>query len=313
MKDSDNSAGRARTVDIALDDAGQRIDNYLLRVLRGVPRGHVYRLLRRGEVRVNGGRVRPTRRLAAGDRVRLPPVRTERHAEGHLPPHLLDRLRDAVLHEDDDVIVVDKPAGLAVHAGSGLGGGLIDGLRVLRPELPALSLVHRLDRGTSGCLLLAKRRRVLRALQNALRERAFGKTYAAVLVGDWPGPEQRIEVPLRREVRHGGGRFVRADPEGKPAVSHFRRLDSGRGLVRVDVDIETGRTHQIRVHATCMGHPILGDDKYGDRKRERAILGAPPPRLFLHARRLAFVLDGREIVVESAVPGVFDRILLEAE
>lgn len=297
---------RARTVETTGDDVGQRIDNYLMRVLRGVPRGHVYKLLRKGEVRVNGRRARPVYRLAAGDRVRIPPVREERHAEGRLPEHLLARLRGRILHEDDDVIVIDKPAGLAVHAGSGLGGGLIDGLRELRPDLPALSLVHRLDRDTSGCLLLAKSRRVLRALQGALREQRFEKTYQAVLVGDWRGPEVTVDAPLTRDLRRGNERIVRVDPvHGQAACSRFRRLAGNGSLTRVEVTIETGRTHQIRVHAVHLGFPLLGDAKYGNRRAERACLGQRPTRLFLHAWRLGFPLGNERIVVESPLPADF--------
>lgn len=305
------NASSVRVVEAAAGDEGQRIDNFLLRVLRGVPRGHVYRLLRRGEVRVNGGRVRPPYRLTTGDRVRLPPVRGERHAGGRLPAHLLDRLRDAIVHETDDVIVIDKPAGLAVHAGSGLGGGLIDGLRELRPDLPGLALVHRLDRDTSGCLLLAKRRTVQKELQLAMREAAFEKVYRAILVGDWAGPEARVDVALRRSVRRDNERIVHADPLGRPAVSHFRRLaaTSRAGLTPVEVRLETGRTHQIRAHALHLGYPVLGDTKYGSRRRERAVLGWPTPRMFLHAHRLAFPLAGEIIRVESPVPPVFVDIL----
>jgi 23S rRNA pseudouridine955/2504/2580 synthase len=295
-----------RTVETTSDDAGQRIDNYLMRVLRGVPRGHVYRLLRRGEVRVNGGRVRPVYRLAEGDRVRIPPVREQRHAEGRLPNHLLARLKERILLEDDAILVIDKPAGLAVHAGSGLGGGLIDGLRELRPDLPALSLVHRLDRDTSGCLLLAKNRRILRELQRALRDQRFEKTYQAVLVGDWAGPATTVDAPLLRDVRRGNERIVRVDPVGgQHARSRFQRLAGNGGLTRVEVIIETGRTHQIRVHAAHLGFPVLGDDKYGNRRAERAGLGQRPARLYLHAWRLAFPLGDRRVEVESPVPREF--------
>ena len=299
-----------RTVEAGAGDAGQRIDNYLMRVLRGVPRGHVYRLLRRGEVRVNGRRVRAHQRLAAGDRVRIPPVTEQRHAEGRLPGHLLERLRNALLYEDEHVVVVDKPAGIAVHAGSRLGGGLIDGLRELRPDLPELALVHRLDRDTSGALLLARDRQSLRALQASLRAQEFEKVYQAVLLGDWPGPQETVDAPLRRDVRRGQERIVRVDPQrGQPARSVFRRLASGNGLTRVEVALITGRTHQIRVHAAHLGYPVVGDDKYGRRRAERACLGRAPPRLMLHAARLRFPVGDRQITVDSPPPELFDTLL----
>ena len=295
----------ARTVTAGADDADQRIDNYLLRVLRGVPRSRIYRLLRKGEVRVNGGRVRPTHRLAVGDRVRLPPVRTERHAEGRLPDAMLERLRDAVIYEDERALVIDKPAGLAVHGGTGLGAGAIDGMRALRPDIGALELVHRLDRDTSGCLLLAKGRPALRTLQAELRAGGFHKVYAAVLVGQWPGPERTVDQPLRRDVLQSGERMVRIDPEGRHARSHFRRLDAGTALTLARVEIETGRTHQIRVHAASLGHPILGDTKYGDARTGRAALGRKPPRLFLHAWRLGFTGAHGRVEIESPLPDEF--------
>jgi 23S rRNA pseudouridine955/2504/2580 synthase len=294
-----------RTECAGADDAGQRIDNYLLRVLRGVPRTRVYRLLRKGEVRVNGGRVKPGYRLQAGDQVRLPPVRAERHPDGRLPPAALDRLRDSILYEDERCLVIDKPAGLAVHAGSGLAAGVIDGMRELRPDLGGLELVHRLDRDTSGCLMLARGRQALRALQRELREGGFGKTYAALLVGHWAGPEKTVDVALRRDVLSSGERMVRADPAGKSARSHFRRLDGTDRLTLVEVVIETGRTHQIRVHAAGLDHPVLGDTKYGDPRAARAALGRKPPRLYLHAWKLAFTGAEGRVTVESPVPAEF--------
>lgn len=305
---SDSAA--VRSVEAGSGEAGQRIDNFLLRELRGVPRGHVYRLLRRGEVRVNGRRVRPTQRLVEGDRVRIPPVRDERHADGRLPAHLLARLRDAICYEDERVLVVDKPAGIAVHAGSGLGGGVIDGLRALRPELRELALVHRLDRDTSGCLLLAKGRATLRELQRALRERSGDKQYQAVLLGEWSEAAATVDAALHRDRRAGGERVVRVDADrGRPARSHFRRLAVGGGLTRVAVRIESGRTHQIRVHAAHLGHPVLGDAKYGRRRDDRARLGRPAPRLFLHAEALRLPLGDDWLDVSAPVPDIFATVL----
>lgn len=298
-----------RVVAVAAEDDGQRVDNFLLRELRGVPRTRIYRFLRKGEVRVNGGRVRPARRLRAGDKVRIPPVRAERHADGQLPRHLLERLRQAVLFEDDEALVIDKPAGMAVHAGSGLGAGVVDGLRELRPETPRLELVHRLDRDTSGCLLLAKGRTALRRLQAGLRSESAEKAYRAILVGEWHETERSVRVPLRRDVLQSGERMVRVDPEGRSAVSHFRRLRVDCGVTEVEVLLETGRTHQIRVHAAHLGHPVAGDRKYGDASRERGLPVGRAPRMMLHARRLAFDgADGR-IAVESMVPATFEAMI----
>lgn len=314
MSESAAPSPKARTVEVGADDAGQRIDNYLLRILRSVPRTRVYRLLRRGEVRVNGGRIRASYRLSAGDRVRVPPVHGQRYAGGKLPAPLLERLRDATLYEDADALVLDKPAGVAVHAGTGLGGGIIDGLRELRPDIARLELAHRLDRDTSGCLLLAKSRTALRRLQGELRGGGFEKVYHAVLIGDWLGPTVTTDARLRRYMPASGERLVRADPEGRTARSHFRRIASVGGLTLVEVRIETGRTHQIRVHAAGLGHPVAGDSKYGQRERERALFpGGRAPRLLLHASGLGFTgADGSRVRVDSALPAELEAIRASA-
>lgn len=307
--DGGSPAGRVRTVAVGPDAAGQRVDNFVMRALRGVPRTRIYRLLRRGEVRVNGGRSKPARRLELGDRVRLPPVRREQFSEGRLPESVLERLRDAVLFEDAESIVVDKPDGVAVHAGSGLGGGLIDGLRSLRPDIERLELVHRLDRDTSGCILLAKGRPALKRLQQALRAGEFDKIYRALLLGEWAGPEETVAANLRRDRTGSGERIVRVDPAGQTARSVFRRLRRGRGLTEVEVALGTGRTHQIRVHAAHLGHPVAGDAKYGAPDRERAALGRRAPRLFLHAQRLRFPGAAGMVTIESGVPVAFERAM----
>ena len=305
MKSAADSAQGPRQVVAGEDDSGQRIDNFLLRTWRGMPRMRVYRLLRRGEVRVNGGRVKPAYRLRAGDRVRLPPVRHEKHGGGHLPSAQRERLRNSIRHEDAETLVLDKPAGMAVHAGSGLGGGVIDGLRALRPDIPGLELVHRLDRDTSGCLLLAKGRQALRRLQAGLRAGEFTKVYRALLLGDWPGPEAIVDAPLRRNVLASGERMVRVEAGGKHALSRFRRLDGNGRVTLVEVEIETGRTHQIRVHAAHLGHPVVGDPKYGDRAGERAALGKRAPRMYLHALRLTFRGTQGATTVECPLPKDF--------
>jgi 23S rRNA pseudouridine955/2504/2580 synthase len=301
---SGDRSGRssARTVEVDADAAGQRIDNFLMRELRGVPRARVYRLLRRGEVRINGGRIKPQRRLSSGDRVRIPPVQCEQFAEGRLPPGLMERLRTAVLYEDDSMLAVDKPAGVAVHGGTGLGGGLIDGLRALRPDIDRLDLVHRLDRDTSGCVLLAKGRPALKRLQAALRAGRFDKVYRAVLLGDWGACEQWVHARLRRDRTPSGERIVRVDGAGRLAASHFRRVSADAGATEVEVTIDTGRTHQIRVHARHMGLPVAGDTKYGDAEAERALWGRRASRLMLHAQRLSVPTADGPVTIESAVP-----------
>ena len=263
---------------------GQRIDNLLLRALRGVPRSRVYSMLRRGEVRVDGRRVRATHRVRTGERLRLPPVRSAPPA-GEAPPspELAARLRAAVLHEDDDLLVMNKPAGLAVHGGSGVRTGLVEALRSLPPPRPFLELVHRIDRDTSGCVLLAKRRRTLLALHDALRDRRAEKVYLALVDGRWPARLRRLEAPLERVLAANGERFVRVSAAGKPALSHVRVLRRFAGATLLEVRPETGRTHQIRVHLAHAGHPILGDPKYalGEVRARSEALGVA--RLCLHA------------------------------
>ena len=263
--------------------AGQRLDNFLLGRLKGVPKSHVYRLLRKGEVRVNKGRAKPDYRLEAGDVVRLPPVR---RPEPGVPPaggrSAGLRLEDRILHEDGRLIVLDKPSGIAVHGGSGLSHGVIEALRAARPEAPYLELVHRLDRETSGCLLIAKRRSTLRALHELLREGRVEKRYLALVRGAWELGEVRLEDRLRKTTR-AGERVVTVDEGGKAAASIFRPVEIGAVASLLEVRIVTGRTHQVRVQAAEAGHPLAGDDRYGDREFNRRMKGLGLRRLFLHA------------------------------
>lgn len=273
--------------EISPEDAGQRIDNYLLRTLKGVPRSRVYRLLRKGEVRVDGRRARPTRRLEAGEVVRLPPLQGVRRelAQRGVQDGLAERLRDGILYEDDALLVIDKPAGLAVHGGSSVRIGLIEALKQLRPDDRFLELVHRIDRETSGCLMVARRRSALRALHEALREGRITKHYRALLVGRFVGV-QRIDSPLERMRDTHAERPVRVSEQGKQAVSHFRAVESLGAYTRVDVQIETGRTHQIRAHARHIGHPVAGDARYGSPEANQALAAVGLQRLSLHAERL---------------------------
>ena len=270
-------------VQISEDVAGQRLDNFLLARLKGVPKSHVYRLLRKGEVRVNKGRAKPDYRLEAGDIVRLPPVR--RPAAGSTPPRGRSagvRLEARIIHEDDRLMVLDKPSGIAVHGGSGLSHGVIEALRAARPDAPYLELVHRLDRETSGCLLIAKRRSTLRALHELLREGRVEKRYLALVKGRWELGQVRLEDQLRKIVR-GGERVVTVDEGGKTAASIFRPVEIGSAASLLEVRIMTGRTHQIRVQAAEAGHPLAGDQRYGDRDYNKKMKALGLERLFLHA------------------------------
>lgn len=303
----------ARRVRAGEGSAGQRLDNFLLRELGGLPRSRVYRLLRKGEVRVNGKRKQADYRLAADDEVRLPPVRLE-PAEGTAPRRVPDALQDAVraaiVHEDERVLVLNKPAGLAVHGGSGLAFGAIEALRALRPEEP-LELVHRLDRETSGCLVVARTRAALRSAHALLREGGVEKHYAALVAGRWRIGRKTIDAPVLTNARQGGERVVRVHRAGKIAVSVFDpvRAFGGRATL-MDVAIHTGRTHQIRVHAAFAGHPVAGDDKYGDREANAALRALGLKRMFLHAASIAFRWpDGPAFRAEAPLPPELDSVL----
>jgi 23S rRNA pseudouridine955/2504/2580 synthase len=276
---------------IAVDaeHAGQRIDNFLITRLKGVPKSHVYRILRTGEVRRNGGRVKAQERLEAGDVVRLPPVRVAERDTTELPLKLLrSRIEPRILYEDDDLLVLNKPSGMAVHGGSGLSYGVIEALRELRPHSRALELVHRLDRDTSGCLLIAKKRSALKALHEQFRDDDVNKRYVALLAGQWAQSRWRVDAPLKKNVLQSGERMVRVARDGKAAVTEFRRLTRYAEATLVEARPITGRTHQIRVHALHMGHPVAGDERYGDETSNRRLRQLGLKRLFLHARETTF-------------------------
>jgi len=290
-------------LDISAEQAGQRIDNFLLRVLKGVPKSRVYRLLRKGEVRVNKGRIGPEYRLQSGDKVRIPPVRVAEPPAGAPPPDaVLERLADAVIYEDERLLVLDKPAGIAVHGGSGLDYGVIEGLRALRPQAPYLELVHRLDRETSGCLMIAKKRSELRSLHELLRSGAIRKRYLLLVMGDWRNGPWKVDAALKKNQLSGGERIVRVDPTGKAALTRFRHLETYPGASLMEADLGTGRTHQIRVHAAHAGHPLAGDEKYGDPRFNRRLRELGLKRLFLHAHYLAFEDSERQRAIEVSAP-----------
>ena len=285
-----------RRVQVDADRAGQRIDNFLAGQLKGVPRSMVYRLLRTGQVRINGKRAKPDARLAEGDEVRIPPVRLgEPDTPTRPPERLLVALEAAIVFEDARLLALNKPSGMASHGGSGISFGVIESLRALRPN-QSLELVHRLDRDTSGLLVVAKKRSVLIELQALLREdhgAGLNKRYLALLTGRLPDGTLTVDAPLHIGLRQGGERHVQVHPQGKPSTSHFRVLERRGGHSYCEVRIETGRTHQIRVHAAHLGHPVAGDDKYGAEDVNRRLRDqAGLRRLFLHAASLEFALDG---------------------
>ena len=303
--------------------AGQRLDNFLLRVLKGVPKTHVYRVIRAGEVRVNKGRAQADTRLELGDLVRVPPVRLPERSTAAQAP--VPAREFPVVFEDEHLIALNKPAGVAVHGGSGVSFGVIEQLRQARPEAKFLELVHRLDKETSGLLLIAKKRSALNALQDQFRDRETGKTYAALVWGTWPKGQTVIDVPLLKFVGSDGERWVRAvtsshDPgagQAKRSISLVKLAEGLPGFSLVDVTIKTGRTHQIRVHLAQAGHAIAGDPKYGDFEANKALArGETVPglrfdRMFLHARRLRFThpADGREIELTAPLPDECESLL----
>jgi 23S rRNA pseudouridine955/2504/2580 synthase len=270
---------------LTLDDSdeGQRIDNFLVRALKGVPKSHVYRILRTGEVRVNSRRAAPTDRVHAGDRVRVPPIRVDAPRTSATAGRVLPV--GEILHEDDWLLVVNKPAGLAVHGGSGIAQGVIERLRAARPEARFLELVHRLDRETSGVLLLARKRGALVDLHAQIREGRTDKRYLALVRGEWHGGGRTVRLALERHLLDSGDRRVSVSEDGREAVTHFRVRSRLPGYTLVEARLGTGRTHQIRVHLAHLGHPIAGDDKYGDFELNRRLAREGLKRMFLHAER----------------------------
>ena len=293
------AGARVQLVAVPEDRDGQRLDNFLAARLKGVPKSLIYRICRSGEVRVNGGRAKPDRRLATGDEVRIPPVRVAEREEGAPPPDAqIARVEAAIIHEDRDFLVIDKPAGVASHGGSGVSFGAIELLRAARPR-DTLELAHRLDRDTSGVLVLTRKRSALTGLQAAIREGRVEKRYLALVEGALPQARLTVDAPLRKSVLQGGERMVRVDPEGKESRSRFAELQRHAGASLVEVALETGRTHQIRVHAQHLGHPLAGDEKYGDREFNRRMREKGLKRLFLHAARFEFPLGERSFAFNA--------------
>ncbi len=307
-----SAAARQLTVDD--DAAGQRLDNYLIARLKGVPKSHLQRVIRSGEVRVNSARAEAATRVAAGDRVRVPPMRVATAGASAAAPAPAREF--PVLFDDEHLLAVDKPAGVAVHGGSGVAFGVVEQLRRARPQLQRLELVHRLDKETSGVLLLAKTRRALVALQDQFRARTTGKVYAALVFGAWPASRKVVDLALHKTLDAAGERHVRAvaagHPDGRRAISLVRVVRAYADTTLLDVTLKTGRTHQIRVHAAASGHPIVGDPKYGDFARNKAHAQATRfSRMFLHAGELAFdhPASGERVVVTAPLPADCARLL----
>ena len=299
--------------EVSLQEAGQRLDNYVQKRLGGLPRSRVYRVIRKGEVRVNGRRAGPETRLQPKDRIRIPPVRVlPRSQAGKPSAQLCESIRKAIIYQDEKLLVLDKPAGVAAHGGSGLSFGVIETLRALRPD-DSLELVHRLDRDTSGCLLIARQAATLRSLHALLRTDGFEKRYLALVRGKWELGARRIDVPLRTDTRVGGERTVRAAASGKPSVSEFRPVQFfGRTATLVEVTLRTGRTHQIRVHAQHAGHPVAGDEKYGDAAFNDELRALGLGRMFLHAHSVSFAWpQGGEFSASSPLPPELAALLDE--
>ncbi|MGN6313996.1 MAG: RluA family pseudouridine synthase [Rhodanobacteraceae bacterium] len=306
---SGNPFTGVQTLTLGPERDGQRVDNCLAALLKGVPRSMIYRLLRTGQVRVNGKRAKPDTRLSAGDLLRIPPVRVAEREESGAPPQaMLKQVADSVIFEDRDFLAMDKPPGVASHGGSGVSFGAIELLRAVRPR-DHLELVHRLDRDTSGVLLFARTRAGLTGVQALIREGAAKKQYLCLMTGTLKRAKFDVNAPLRKSVLSGGERMVRVDEEGKPALTFFREIERYRGASLVEATLDTGRTHQIRVHAAHAGHPLAGDPKYGDREANRRFRDLGLKRLFLHAARFEFELGERAYSISAPLPEDLKQVL----
>lgn len=302
-----------RLLEVRSEEAGQRIDNFLLRHFKGVPKSVIYRILRKGEVRVNRARTRPDYRLQMGDKIRIPPVRVpDPETSPRLPRPLLAQLKTTILYEDQDILIINKPPGIAVHKGSGIDFGIIEALRNLRPDLIFLQLAHRLDRDTSGCLLLAKNASVLRTVHAQLQAGQVQKRYFALVKGHWRHGTLELSVPLRKSLR-GGERMVKVTAAGKAAKTRFKPLRFFPQASLLEACLATGRTHQIRVHANYLEHPLAGDDKYGDGHFNRTMAGYGLNRLFLHAHSLTLRLGGQTLAVSAPLHPSLKHVLDQLE
>jgi 23S rRNA pseudouridine955/2504/2580 synthase len=292
---------------ISSEEDGQRLDNYLMRILKGVPKSHIYRIIRGGEVRINKKRAKPSTHLQAGDSVRIPPVRVSEEKNIFVGDALEKRLKHSIIYEDGHFLVINKPAGIAVHGGSGLSLGIIEALRKIRQDLPYLELVHRLDRETSGCLILAKKRSALRSVQALLAAREIKKTYWALLIHPWIGKKTvTVEVALEKNTLQSGERMVRVTESGKPSETAFKLLENYTEACWVEASPKTGRTHQIRVHSAHLGHSIVGDVKYGGGELDDIPTKA---KLYLHARAIQFTLNEEKYFFQADLDPAFANTL----
>ena len=310
------TAHTATHIEVSDAESGQRLDNFLLRKLSGVPKTRIYRAIRKGEVRVDKGRAKPERKLSAGEVIRIPPIGSvETPAKAKAPARWNQRIAQSLVYEDKGLMIVNKPTGLAVHGGSGIDFGLIETLRQQRLEQSYLELVHRLDRDTSGLVMIAKRASVLRELHDLLRNDGIDKRYLALVAGKWPSHLARVQAKLGKSALSSGERMVRVDASGKPSITDFRVVERLAGATLVEAKPITGRTHQIRVHAQHAGHPILGDVKYSDDGQLAVAKDAGLRRLFLHAYSLRFELGGKTVEVraelDEELSGVCKRLSLD--
>ncbi len=304
---------KVQFVEVQPEEAGQRIDNFLMKKLKGVPKSRIYKMLRKGEVRVNKGRIKAEYKIIEGDSIRIPPVRVS-ESKTHVPTGLnvVQNLENSILYEDDRIIVLNKPHGMAVHGGSGMSYGVIEAMRALRPKAPYLELVHRLDRDTSGCLLIAKKRSALRYLHQQLQKKTMTKRYWALVNGIWSKKLKQVDAPLAKNQVKSGERLVRVTEQGKASLTSFRVIEEFKGFSLVSAEPITGRTHQIRVHAQYVGHGLVGDPKYGEDDVNQSLKANKlSERLFLHAYSLKFKvkIDTNPITVEAPLPAELEKTL----
>jgi 23S rRNA pseudouridine955/2504/2580 synthase len=304
-KDAHSAPAAVRYIEVAEEEAGQRIDNYLLARLKGVPKSHVYRIVRSGEVRINSKRVEVSQKVVAGDRIRVPPVRVAERDAPEPAPHF----KLPVIFEDEHLLAIDKPSGIAVHGGSGVAHGVIESLRAMRPQARFLELVHRLDRETSGVLLLAKKRAALTALHEMMRSRDMDKRYLAGVAGRFRNERQRVRLSLAKRVTKEGEKRVSVSESGQQAETVFHLVERSPQYSLLEAELLTGRTHQIRVHLAHLGHPVLGDDKYGDFELNKALRKQGLKRMFLHAAKLSFAhpATGETLALLSPLPADLER------
>ena len=316
MKIEDNKAvPKVRFIEITDAHEGQRLDNFLMKLLKGVPKSRIYRIIRKGEVRINKGRCDAKRKLVLGDTVRIPPIRVAEEKEFvSAPAYLTTSLKRDILFEDDAILVINKPSGFAVHGGTGISSGVIEALRELRPESRFLELVHRLDRDTSGCLIIAKKRSALRSLHESFRSSGVKKSYLALLQGRWEKKKLIVDQPLLKNVSQGGERMVKISSAGKSSQTLFRRLSLYHDATLVEASPYTGRTHQIRVHAAWLGHAIIGDERYGEKEINKEFRRRGYKRLFLHAHKLQFAhpVTGEVLKIIAPLPDDL-QVLLDKE